>query len=88
MKKVEIGICEHSKDDGWFYICFEEGGFAVCKDCLNKTSGYKDYFAYELGAKGGKKGGIARAAMLTPERRKEIAVNAAKARWQKKGERG
>ena len=33
-------------------------------------------------ANGGKKGGPARAEALTPERRKEIAVQAAAARWE------
>ncbi len=32
-------------------------------------------------AKGGKKGGKARAEALTPERRSEIAADAARARW-------
>jgi hypothetical protein len=40
--------------------------------------------AVALGRLGGLKGGKARAAKLTPERRKEIAVNAAKKRWEKK----
>jgi general stress protein YciG len=44
---------------------------------MTKTS--KD-FAFELGSKGGK----ARAKALTPERRKEIARQGAKARWGKK----
>lgn len=35
----------------------------------------------ELNAKGGRKGGPARAAKLSPERRKEIARIAALARW-------
>ena len=39
--------------------------------------------AAELGRKGGKKGGKARAAKLTPERRSEIARKAAEARWKK-----
>lgn len=34
-------------------------------------------------AKGGKKGGTARAESLTPERRKEIAEAGAKARWER-----
>jgi hypothetical protein len=34
-----------------------------------------------LGSRGGKKGGKARAAKLTPARRKEIAQTAARARW-------
>ena len=34
--------------------------------------------------KGGLKGGKSRAAVLTPEQRKEIAQHAARARWAKK----
>ena len=37
--------------------------------------------AAALGRKGGLKGGKARAAVLTPKRRSEIAKKAAKARW-------
>ena len=40
--------------------------------------------AVALGRLGGKKGGKARAASLTPEERKEIARKAAKARWERK----
>ena len=39
----------------------------------------------ELGRLGGLKGGAARAAALSPERRKEIAKAAAARRWAKKG---
>lgn len=41
----------------------------------------KNQAAVELGKLGGKKGGVARAIKLTPDQRREIAVNAAKARW-------
>lgn len=41
----------------------------------------KNQAAVELGRLGGKKGGKARAASLTPEQRSEIAKNAATARW-------
>jgi len=41
----------------------------------------KNPAAVALGRLGGKKGGIARAAKLTPERRSEIARRAAQARW-------
>ncbi len=41
----------------------------------------KNKAAQALGKLGGLKGGKARAAKLTPERRKEIAQQAAKARW-------
>ncbi len=54
-------------------------------------SGYYSYMteeknppAVELGRLGGRKGGKARAEKLSPERRKEIARKAAKARWDKK----
>jgi hypothetical protein len=40
--------------------------------------------AVELGQKGGKKGGKARWANLTPEQRSEVASLAAQARWRKK----
>ena len=39
--------------------------------------------AVALGRKGGLKGGVARAASLTPERRKKIAEKAAQSRWVK-----
>lgn len=45
----------------------------------------KDPNAVALGRKGGLKGGKARAAKLSPERRKEIAEKAAAKRWKKKG---
>lgn len=41
----------------------------------------KDPAAVALGRKGGLKGGKARAEVLTPERRKEIASEAAHKRW-------
>lgn len=41
----------------------------------------KNPAAVALGRMGGKKGGPARAAALSPERRSEIASKAAKARW-------
>ena len=43
----------------------------------------KDPAAVELGRRGGLKGGKARAASMTPEKRAEIAKKAAAARWQK-----
>jgi hypothetical protein len=46
----------------------------------------KNQAAVELGRLGGKKGGKARAASLTPERRKEIAKKAAETRWGNKGD--
>jgi hypothetical protein len=44
----------------------------------------KNPAAVALGKLGGKKGGKARAAKLTPEQRSAIAKKAAEARWAKK----
>jgi hypothetical protein len=44
----------------------------------------KDPAAVALGRKGGLKGGAARAKALSAKKRKEIAKNAAKARWRVK----
>jgi hypothetical protein len=43
----------------------------------------KNPHAVALGRKGGLKGGVARAANLSPEQRRSIAQAAAKARWGK-----
>jgi hypothetical protein len=43
----------------------------------------KNPAAVELGRRGGLKGGPARAAKLSEQKRKQIAKKAAKARWQK-----
>ena len=43
----------------------------------------KNPAAQALGRLGGLKGGKARAAALTPEQRKETAIKAARARWEK-----
>jgi len=46
----------------------------------------KNPAAVALGRKGGKKGGAARAASMTPEQRAESARKAANARWEQKSE--
>ncbi len=43
----------------------------------------KNPYAVALGRKGGKKGGPARAAKMTPEQRSESARKAVNARWAK-----
>lgn len=45
----------------------------------------KDPAAVALGRKGGLKGGLARAAKLTPEQRSATARKAAQARWNRSG---
>lgn len=49
------------------------------------TAKKKDPAAVALGRKGGKKGGPARAAKLTPAQRSESARKAVQARWAKTG---
>jgi hypothetical protein len=57
---------------------------AVSEPIVNTTNdGEKNPHAAALGRLGGLKGGRARAAILTPKRRREIALKAAKARWGK-----
>jgi hypothetical protein len=49
----------------------------------NDPESQKDPAAVALGRRGGLKGGKARAAKLSPEKRAEIARRAAQARWDK-----
>lgn len=49
------------------------------------TEDGRDLAAILLGRLGGLKGGRARAEALSPEKRREIAQLAARARWKKKG---
>jgi len=51
---------------------------------IAKTEPQKNPATVELGRRGGKKGGKARAAALSPERRSEIARKASAARWAKR----
>jgi len=46
-----------------------------------RTEDEKNPEAVKRGSKGGEKGGKARKAALSPERRKQIARDAARARW-------
>ena len=50
---------------------------------MTKAQILKEHFS-KLGKKGGRKGGPARMATLTPEQRRELARKAAAARWVKK----
>ena len=56
-------------------------GDAVGESTLPDPDEGKDPAAVSLGRRGGLKGGKARAAKLTPEERRKIAVKAAAARW-------
>lgn len=58
---------------------------AVLDSAFNESSpkSTKNPAAVALGKLGGRKGGLARAANLSPAKRKQIAKKAAKARWKK-----
>jgi len=65
-----------------------ENAFRVVSEAIGeeippKKEDGKNPAAVALGRLGGKVGGKARAAKLTPERRKEIARKAAETRWHK-----
>ncbi|MGB6771029.1 MAG: hypothetical protein WBF51_03390 [Candidatus Dormiibacterota bacterium] len=63
---------------------FNQMGFAIIREATDPDyDPYqgKDPAAVELGRRGGKKGGNARAAKLTPEERSASAKKAAAARW-------
>lgn len=66
---------------------FNQMGFAIIREATDPDyDPYqgKDPAAVELGRRGGRKGGKARAARLTPEERSTSAKRAAVARWAKK----
>lgn len=68
---------------------FAETAYRVFQEAIGETAKTdpdegKDPAAVALGRKGGKKGGAARAAKMTPEERSESAKKAAQARWAKK----
>jgi hypothetical protein len=60
---------------------------AVAPDAEPKPEKEKNPAAVALGRLGGLKGGKARAAKLTPAKRKEIAKKAAEKRWSAAGDR-
>ena len=60
-----------------------QAAFATVQSVVARTESQKNPAAVELGRRGGKKGGKARAAALSPERRAEIARKASAARWAK-----
>jgi len=55
------------------------------QDSSNLRRSAISLFMAEMGRKGGKKGGKARAAKMTPEQRSQSASEASRARWDKKG---
>jgi hypothetical protein len=59
------------------------GSTDVVSDIRSDEAVMKNQAAVMLGRLGGKKGGPARAAKLSPRKRKAIAKKAAQARWSK-----
>ena len=62
--------------------------FLRAKAYIEAMGKKKNPHAVALGRRGAKKGGLARAASLSPEERKEIARKAAEARWKKQKGKG
>ena len=66
---------------------FSVTAFRVVQEATGETepkpAKKKNFDAKALGHLGGLKGGVARATVLSPERRTEIARKAAQARWSK-----
>ncbi len=80
--KLRIGA-----DGRIHYFLYQQDGSKqamLCPDTIYNRLFVCDPAAVERGRRGGTKGGTARAATLTPERRREIAGAAACARWAKK----
>lgn len=57
---------------------------ALAAEIVEEATGGKDPHAVALGRRGGKKGGKARAANMTPKERSEAARKAARARWNRR----
>lgn len=62
---------------------FTQVAFAVVQQATGAAQKRQVTARQANSSKGGTKGGASRAIKLTPERRREIAVKAAKTRWQK-----
>lgn len=74
---------EHDTNITAFRVVQESTGEAEKPEEKPLDTEGKNPAAVALGRLGGKKGGKARAAKLTPERRREIAREAARKRWGK-----
>lgn len=63
---------------------FTQVAFAVFQQAVGEVPKKAPSPKQEAGRKGGLKGGAKRMAEMTPEQRKELALKAAGARWNKK----
>jgi hypothetical protein len=63
---------------------FTQVAFAIVQEATGEAPSTKLTGKKADSSKGGKKGGVTRAIKLTPEKKREIAQKAAKARWIKK----
>ena len=90
---VKFGFLFNLSDMAYFGVCHTAQVstriptnqlFAALQEVIKQTEGTeKDPIAVLLGRRGGLKGGRARAAKLTPARRRQIAKKAAAARWKR-----
>lgn len=83
--KIYCGLCKKEIGSGLvsYLDSFDMAGFKgspfSCPECIEDLN--VSEAAKVLGSVGGKKGGLARAASLSAERRKEISLKAAQTRW-------
>lgn len=73
------------KNEDEVRAAFRVSAEATGQSAPKKKAKRKNPAAVALGRLGGKKGGVARANALTPERRVEIARKAAAKRWETRG---
>ena len=73
--------CSRNHEEDANQAAFRVARKATSEDAPAEKPTEKNAAAVELGRLGGLRGGKARAKKLTPERRREIAKNAARSRW-------
>ncbi|MCX5904961.1 MAG: hypothetical protein NTV89_16155 [Proteobacteria bacterium] len=78
-----FGMTEDKKKKDINELAFSIVSTATGETKPEEPISIKNPAAVSLGRLGGLKGGKARAAILNPEKRKEIARNAARKRWDK-----
>lgn len=76
-----VAVCASNRSRGLLIMDLNRSAFRIVQQLTTENKDVKRLAAARVG---GKAGGPARAAKLTPEQRKEISVKANKARWKRK----
>lgn len=83
---LEVRISINADGEVFDFVFDSYQGAIDCLAFCEEFTPSKSSIAAYMGHKGGIKGGVTRAKILSPERRSEIARKAANARWAKLGE--